>query len=217
VTKIILVRHGYVDRILPERFHGRDDVLLTSQGIEAAWITSRWISATQRVTTVYTSPMIRCLRTAQIIAEPFSLDAQPMDALIDIDYGEWQGLIPDEVRARWPREIDLWYRRPDLVRVPGGETLQDVLARAADALRLVVDRHPEKTVVLVGHDSVNRVSLLHALELPLARYWQLAQSPCAINQIIAARDNHCVRSLNETGHLDESSPRHLDRGDRRPG
>lgn len=76
-----------------------------------------------------------------------------------------------------------------------------MLARVAHVLRIVVDRHPEDTVVLVGHDSVNRVILLHALELPLSRYWLLAQAPCAINEIIAARDGFSVRSVNETCHL----------------
>ena len=112
--------------------------------------------------------MSRSLRTAQIIAQPFGLDVKPLDAMTDIDYGQWQGLTPDEARAQWPKEVDLWYRRPDLVRIPGGESLQDVLARVAHALRVIVGRHPDETVVLVGHESVNRVILLHALELPLS-------------------------------------------------
>ena len=56
--------------------------------------------------------------------------------------------------------------------------------------------------MLVGHDSVNCVILLHALELPLSRYWRLGQAPCAINQIEAGGDHLCVRSLNETCHFD---------------
>jgi phosphoserine phosphatase len=201
MTKIILTRHAHVEWITPERFRGRADLPLTEHGIEEARATSRRISATWRVTAVYASPMSRALHTGQIIAEPFSLDARSMDALNDIRYGGWQGLTPDEARARWSEEVELWYRRPDLVRIPGGESLQDLLARAADALRLLLDRHPEETVVLVGHDSVNRVILLHALELPLSRYWHLGQAPCAINQIEAARDRLFVRSLNETYHL----------------
>lgn len=112
------------------------------------------------------------------------------------------GPAPDEARARWPEEADLWYRRPDMARIPGGESLQDVLARAVLAFRVVLDRHPQEAVVLVGHDSVNRVMLLHALELPLSRYWHLGQAPCAINRIGAARDRLLVGSLNETCHLD---------------
>jgi probable phosphoglycerate mutase len=123
-----------------------------------------------------------------------------VDARDDIHYGEWQGLTPEEARARWPKEVDLWYRRPDLVRIPGGGALQDVLARAADALRWIVERHAEE-VVLVGHESINRVILLHALELPLSRYWYLAQAPCAINQIIASSNGFLAHSVNETCHL----------------
>jgi probable phosphoglycerate mutase len=204
MTKIILVRHGHVDWIAPERFRGRADLPLTEEGIAAARATSRRISAGWRVSAIYTSPMSRCLRTAEIIAEPFGLQAQPMDALNDIDYGQWQGLSPDQARAGWPQEIDLWYRRPDLVRVPGGESLQDVLARAAQGLRAVVQRHPEETIVLVAHDSLNRVVLLHVLELPLSRYWLLAQAPCAINEIDATPGSFLVRSVNETGHLGAS-------------
>jgi probable phosphoglycerate mutase len=202
MAEMILTRHGHVEWIAPERFRGRADLALTDHGVEQARLTSRRIQSLGPVAAVYASPLRRCLRTGQIIAEPFRLEAQPMDALIDIDYGEWQGLTPDEARARWPQEVDLWFRRPDLMRVPGGEALQDVLARAAHALRLVVGRHSGETVVLVGHDSINRVILLHALELPLSRYWHLGQAPCAINQIEAGRDHLCVRSLNETCHLD---------------
>ena len=122
-------------------------------------------------------------------------------AFNDIDYGEWQGLTPDEARARWPEEVGLWHRRPDLARIAGGESLQDVLARTARGLRLLVDRHPGDTLVLVGHDCLNRVILLHALELPLSSYWHLGQAPCAINRIDAARDGFSVRSVNETCHL----------------
>jgi phosphoserine phosphatase len=202
MTQIILTRHGHVEWIEPERFRGRADLALTDRGVEQARSTSRRIELLGAVAAVYTSPLRRCVRTAQIISEPLGLEAQPMAALTDLDYGQWQGLTPDEARARWPQEVDLWYRRPDMVGIPGGESLQDVLARVAHALRVVLDRHSQETVALVGHDSVNRVVLLHALELPLSHYWHLGQAPCAINQIEAARDRLFVRSLNETCHLD---------------
>lgn len=102
--------------------------------------------------------MSRCLRTGQIIAEPLGLEPLPMDALNDIDYGEWQGLTPDEARARWPREVELWYRRPDLARIAAGESLQDVLARTARGLRVLVEWHPEETLVLVGHGTTASIA-----------------------------------------------------------
>jgi probable phosphoglycerate mutase len=53
----------------------------------------------------------------------------------------------------------------------------------------------------VGHDSVNRVILLHALQLPLSRYWRLAQRPCAINEIDFSENGFVVQTVNETHHL----------------
>jgi broad specificity phosphatase PhoE len=76
-----------------------------------------------------------------------------------------------------------------------------VLTRVVAALRNVTAGHPEDTVVIVGHDSVNRVILLHALDLPLSRYWRLAQDPCAINEIDFSEAEFIVQTVNETWHL----------------
>jgi probable phosphoglycerate mutase len=203
MTTIVLTRHGHVSWLEPVRFRGLAELKLTDAGVAQAEATARRISADWQPGAIYASPLGRSLRTAQIIAEPLRLPVQPMDSLIDIDYGAWQGLTADEARERWPAEVDRWFRRPDLVQIPGGETLQAVLVRAAQALRAIIGRHPDQTVVLVGHDSVNRVILLHALEMALARYWQLGQDPCAINRIEASAEGFVVHAMNDTGHLRE--------------
>jgi phosphoserine phosphatase len=203
MTTILLTRHGHVAWLEPARFRGRAELKLTDAGVAQAEATARRIGADWQPGAIYASPLGRSLRTARIIAEPLRLPVQPMDSLIDIDYGAWQGLTVDEARERWPAEVALWFRRPNLVQIPGGESLQAVLMRVAQGLRAVTDRHPDQTVVLVGHDSVNRVILLHALEMALARYWQLGQDPCAINRIEASADGFVVHSMNDVGHLRE--------------
>jgi broad specificity phosphatase PhoE len=205
MTEILLTRHGHVPWLEPRRFRGRAELKLTDKGVAQAEATARRIAAGWRPQAIYASPLGRTLHTARIIAEPLRLPVQSLDGLIDMDFGEWQGLTADEAKARWPEAAGLWDRRPDLVQPPGGETLQDVLARVAQALRLVVARHPQETVVLVGHDGINRVILLHALELPLARYWQLGQDPCALNRIEASAEGFVVETMNDTAHLREGS------------
>jgi phosphoserine phosphatase len=201
MTKIILVRHGHVEGISPERFRGRADLVLTPEGRRQAAVAARRIQASWTPVAVYTSPLSRCRATAEAIAKPFGLSPATLDGLIDIDYGKWQGLTQEEARAGWPGETNTWYRAPDWAAIPGGETLQQVLARTVAALREVIGRHPDGTVVLVGHDSVNRVILLHALGLPVSRYWRLGQNPCAINEIEFSAGGFTVLSMNETYHL----------------
>jgi phosphoserine phosphatase len=201
MTKIILVRHGHVEGISPERFRGRADLELTPEGYRQAEATARRIQASWTPVAVYASPLSRCRTTAEAIGRPFCLTPSPAADLVDIDYGEWQGLTPDEVGHRWPETLATWYRAPHWAEIPRGESLQNVLTRITAVLRDVIGRHPEDTVVLVGHDSVNRVILLHALDLPLSRYRQLGQDPCAINELDFSENGFTVRSLNETWHL----------------
>jgi broad specificity phosphatase PhoE len=203
MTKIILVRHGHVEGISPERFRGRADLELTLEGRRQAEATARRIEASWTPDALYASPLSRARTTAEAIGRPLGLTPTPVPGLVDIDYGEWQGLTPDEVRLKWPEALDTWYRAPHWAAIPGGESLQDVLARAVAALRDVVGRHARETVVVVGHDSVNRIILLNALDLPLSRYRRLGQDPCAINEIDFLAGEFTVRVVNETYHLKE--------------
>lgn len=202
MTKVILVRHGHVEGISPERFRGRADLALTPEGRRQAEATARRIQQSWRLAAIYCSPLRRCRATAEAIAGPHGRSPIAVEELTDIDYGDWQGLTPDEVRARWPEALETWRKNPHWTAIPGGETLQRVLSRSVSALRGVIGRHPDEAVAVIGHDSVNRILLLHTLDLPLSRYWRLGQDPCAINEIDYSDSDFTVRSLNETCHLE---------------
>jgi len=201
MTRIILVRHGHVDWLAPERFRGRAELPLSSLGRRQAQAVAGYIVTTWIPEAVYTSPLGRCRETGAAIAAALHLELQPIDGLADIDYGEWQGLTLEQASERWPDETELWFRVPHLAAIPGGETLAALLSRATAALQDIVRRHPDGTVVLVGHDSVNRVLLLFALELPLSRYWHLRQNPCGVNELYFDNGSFIIGSINQTQHL----------------
>ena len=119
MTKIILVRHGHVEGISPERFRGRADLALTAEGRRQAEATARRIEASWTPAALYASPLSRSRTTAEVIGRPFGLTPTPVPGLVDIDYGEWQGLTPDEVRRKWPETLDNWYRVARLGGDPG--------------------------------------------------------------------------------------------------
>lgn len=202
MTKIILTRHGHVEGIKPERFRGREPLPLTERGEAEAAALAQRIAARWRPAHIYTSPMGRCVATAAAIARATAVAAKTCDDLNDIDYGAWQFKTFAEAKAQDPALFAAWFATPQRVRFPNGESLQDLAARTADALRMVLERHPDETVVLVGHDSVNRALLLELLELPLAAYWRLAQEPCCINEIDVGGAGVRVRSINATQHLE---------------
>jgi phosphoserine phosphatase len=204
MTKIILVRHGHVEGIDPPRFRGRTEIPLTELGMRQARAAARRIAGGWRPAAIYTSPMGRCIATAQPISAATGIASQTLDQLIDLDYGAWQSRTYADVEAHEPGLFALWRAAPHLVRFPGGDSLQDLIARGADAIRFVLGRHANQTAVLVGHDSVNRAMLLQLLDQPLAAYWRLAQDPCGISEIDIVDGRVRARLVNETRYLTEN-------------
>jgi len=201
MTTVILVRHGETEWNRVERFRGRADVALNEAGVRQAEATAARISTLWRPAAIYSSPLSRARRTAEAIAAPLSLPVRIHEGLWDVDYGQWQGLSPDEVNQRWPEELRTWYQAPQRAAIPGGESLDQLRARCAGTLAQIVDAHPQDTVVMVGHTVINRVLLLHVLALGNDRFWHLRQDTCAINVIEAEGAGFTLVSMNDTCHL----------------
>ncbi|MCX7707043.1 MAG: histidine phosphatase family protein [Anaerolineae bacterium] len=201
MTRFILVRHGQTEWNRVERFRGRADVPLNDVGLAQAAATGRRIAAEWQPTAVYTSPLSRSVVTAEAIAAPLGLPVTPLDGLADIHYGEWQGLTPEEARARWPELVHAWYTAPATVRIPGGESLADLRERAMAAIRELTSRHPGETIAVVSHTVVNRVILLAVLGLGNERFWRLRQDNCAINVFEADGSDFTLVTMNDTCHL----------------
>jgi len=201
MTKFILVRHGQTEWNRVERFRGRADVPLNETGAAQARATGERIAAEWEPVAVYSSPLSRSVRTGEAIAGHFDLPVKVRPNLADIDYGEWQGLTPDEARARWPQEIAAWYAAPQDARIPGGETLTALRARAMAEVKELGELHLDDAIVLVGHTVINRIILLGVLGLGNERFWRLGQEPCAINVFEWDGSDFVVNRLNDTCHL----------------
>ena len=200
--RLLITRHGHVEGIKPARFRGRAELALTPAGLEQAAALAQRIARQWKPAAIYTSGLRRCVVTGEKIGAAVSVQAVVLDGLMDLDYGAWQMRTHDEVKAEAPEAFRLWHEAPHLVRFPNGESLQDLVARTADALRSVLAHHAGQTVVMVGHDSVNRALLLQLLDQPLASYWKLAQDPCCLNEVDIDGADVVVRRVNDTSHLD---------------
>ena len=203
MTRILMVRHGHVEGIEPPRFRGRCDAPLTELGQRQAAATAARVAASAKVGAVWTSPLQRCVATGRAIAEATGAPARVVEALNDLDYGEWTWLTYEAARSADPDLYERWFGAPASVRFPGGESLQDLVLRAGDALRLAAseDVGDGRVMVLVTHDSVARAVLMQALDQPLSAYRRLVMSPCGITEIDAAGAHTQVLGVNATEHL----------------
>lgn len=205
---LILVRHGHVEGIKPEKFRGQIDLPLTQTGIAQAEATAIYLSGFAGVAAIYSSPLSRCFDTANIIGTPPAIEAIKLPELIDINYGAWQGRNRDDIARDEPALFHNWMTRPDLTAIPQADTLQSVQANLVRGLNMMREQHDGQTIIAVGHDSSNRILLLTALDMPLSRYWNIRQDPCCVNVIEFDGDRCTVGRINERAHLRSLSRGH---------
>jgi probable phosphoglycerate mutase len=201
---LLLVRHGEVPGISPPRFRGRLELELTERGRAQARRTAERVHAGwSKIAAIYCSPRHRTVATAEAIGAPQGLKPQPMPELDDFNYGTWQGLSHEEAKQRWPDEWALWNTAPENVVFPQGENLPDLSARVWRGFHRVLSatHGQDGLLIVVAHDSVNRVLLMQLLGMPLRFYRAIAQDPCCLNVIDEPGPDAQVRLLNSTEHL----------------
>ncbi|MFC1906916.1 histidine phosphatase family protein [Chloroflexota bacterium] len=178
MTEIILARHGETEWNVKEVFRGRIDVDLTETGIKQAELLADYLSKTE-IQAVYSSPLKRSLKMAELIAGHHKLAVTSAPGLIDFDFGEWHGLSHDEVKDKYNELYHKWLDSPHQLKMPGGENLDEVTERAMGVVREAISRH-SGTVVLVAHRVVNKVLICALLGLDNSHFWNIRQDVGAI-------------------------------------
>lgn len=200
MTRLILVRHGRTEWNRVERFRGRIDLALDEVGVKQAEATAERLKE-WHIAATYSSPLKRAMKTAETLAAPLNMQVQPLDGIIDMSFGKWEGLSPQEVKQRYGELYRLWMEAPHLVKCPGGESLDEVRARAMAALDTLEQGHGRETIVLVTHRVVCKVMVCALLGLDNSHFWQIEQDVCAIN-VFDFRDNTpFTLKINDTCHL----------------
>lgn len=150
-----------------------------------------------------TSPARRCRETAEAIARSLNFEAGRIEAhagLLEIDYGDWDGLTAEECAARHPELRARWEADPYETRCPNGEGGRDVAERSFAVLEpleawLAEDR--ARCAVVVAHNHVNRVRLCALFGWPMREYRaRLTQDPAGYNLIGFGGATPVVRRVN---------------------
>ncbi len=200
MTKIILVRHGQTTWNKDKKYRGSKDISLNDQGREEARLAGEWLKG-ETIHAAYSSPLSRARDTGEAIARHHGLKVSELPGLSDICYGDWEGQTHGEVKEKYAELFHQWETSPQTVRFPGGETLEEVKARALAAVHEVVQRHPDQTVVLAAHRAVNKVLIATLIGLDNSHFWRIGQETTAINRLEWNGDTWQSMGLNDTGHL----------------
>lgn len=199
---LYLCRHAQTASSAIDSFNGRRELPLTEHGrAQAAALGARLAGVDWAA--VYRSPLSRTLETAQLVAPGRA--PVILEGLIEIDYGDWEGLSPEEAKAKDAALYAAWRKDPEHVGPPRGETAGQIAARALAALETIRAAHEGDTrpVLAVSHKATLRVLGAALSGAPIGAYrTRWSQDECALNLVeLRAGKEPFLRLWNDTAHL----------------
>ena len=178
-TFIDFMRHGEPEGGRRYRGNAVDDPL-SEKGWQQMW---NAVGEQRPWQHIISSPMRRCSAFAEALAEECALELSIDDRFREVGFGRWEGLSPDEIIARNPREYTAFYRDPCRNRPQGSETLEDFGQRVAQALQDVLSDYPGEHVLVVAHAGVVRAVLGYILNVEPAAWYRTGIDNAAFTRV----------------------------------
>ena len=204
---LYIVRHGETEWNAQGRIQGHTDVPLSDRGREQARAAAHRLQG-YAFDAAYSSDLSRTRETAEMIRgeSVYPLETTPM--LREYHKGVFEGLTVHEYARQYPDQYEASLVN-DLDFAPtGGESIRECSARLAGFARMLLERHLDDTVLVVGHGGSLRSLLVALMDLPLEANWKFVMNNCALSVVYTYSDNAVLHLYNDTGHLNvaEAAP-----------
>lgn len=196
---ILLVRHGENNWVKEHRLAGwTPGVVLNDKGHNQAKTQAERLSILP-ITTIYSSPLERCMETAQHIAEPLELGVHLFPEMGEVRYGEWEGEPIKELSKL--KEWHTIQHVPSRFEFPQGESLRGVQTRAVDAIECLAAKHSDEMVIVVSHADVIKLTLAHYLGMHIDLFQRIVVSPASVSALMLGKGSVRVLRINDDGPL----------------
>jgi probable phosphoglycerate mutase len=199
ITHVLLIRHGENDWVGTDRLAGRTPgVHLNEKGQQQSKELAS-ILAKQPIAAIYSSPLERCLETAQPLAAILNMHIQHTEGLVEVDYGDWRGANLKELGQLPAWKMVQYF--PSTFRFPNGETLREVQSRAVTAIEQIRVQHANQMIALYSHGDVIRTTLAHYLGTPLDLFQRIVVSTASVSILSFVNDMPAVLGINYLSNL----------------
>ena len=202
VTRFVLLRHGQTQMSVDKQYSGHTDVELTELGQKQALAAAQAV-ANRGLTfdAIVSSPLKRCHSTANAAAQALGMDeVEIVDDLIELDFGEWEGLCFDDVHQNDNERLRKWMQDSSIT-CPDGESIQQLHKRVRRVRKELQERFAGKTVLVVTHVNPIKSFIRQALDGNASVFDKVFLGVASISDVEFWADGSLVRCVNDVGHL----------------
>ncbi|WP_286947226.1 histidine phosphatase family protein [Acetobacterium sp. UBA5834] len=165
-TQIYLVRHGQIELKNEKTYIGQLDLPLSPEGMKQAQTLQEQFKQIS-LDCAYTSPLCRCVATLDILLGERSIPRFTIEALQEINMGDWDGKSFAEIEEHYPGSYEQRGRELDVFAPPAGESFVALQKRVLPAFAEMVKENDTRSIVILAHAGVIRVILANLFGLTI--------------------------------------------------
>lgn len=202
MTTLYLTRHGETLWNIDKRMQGWGNSPLTDLGIRQAESLSERLNDTV-IDVIYSSPIERAYKTAEIIRKDRDIDIITHEGLKEIHVGEWEGLTVDEISSNevYAEQLENYFYNPSEYKPFGGETIDGLAERCEKAIKDIITKNKEKTVLVVTHGIALKMIMMYFMKVTKEEIMkQPVMGQAGLTKIEIYNNNFNIILNNDTSH-----------------
>jgi alpha-ribazole phosphatase len=201
MLELTIVRHGETEGNRQLLYQGWTDTHLSEKGIQQAEkLALRLKDGT--FDRIYSSPLIRSLKTAAIINKYHGLEIKKVDNIKEIHFGEWENMSRQQLEELYPDYLKEWRRDWRKFAAPGGESLEVAYRRINSWLNRIIGENSSGRFIIVSHAGAIRTMVSHLVGRGVESHWNYVIDNCSIT-VVKIYDGFPVMTLlNDVSHLE---------------
>lgn len=205
--EIILIRHGETIWNKEGRVQGLSDIALSDVGLHHAQQLALSLRD-HHIHSIYSSPLIRAKKTAQIINQYHNAPICLESGLMEMDQGNFEGLSYQELIACEKDFLKKWISDPASVKMPNGESFSELQARAWKVIEGIIIK-PYNALV-VSHSFTIASILCKVKNISLSEFRSVHVDTASKTIIRFENGSASIKCLNDRTHLNVDGPNKKD-------
>jgi len=201
--QLILIRHGETLWNKEKRVQGTSDIELSETGLEQARRLALSLKH-ERIAAICSSPLKRARRTAEVINSFHGRTLETYDELMEMNMGDFEGLSFEDLMNRENDFLRRWIAEPSSVRMPNGETLEELQNRAWTRIEKIIAKR-ENTLV-VSHNFTIAATLCRLRNISLAEFRSTCVGNASKTTVLIQNNETRIVALDDRSHLNAPFP-----------
>jgi len=210
MVTMYLIRHAEAMGNVNETFQGSIDEDISEKGFrQLEELKERFKDI--KLDRIYTSPLIRAVKTAQYVNYYHNLDLIKIPEIMEINCGDFEGKKWSDLPILFPNEFDKWNNDQENFISPNGESMKQIYNRMSNAMNKIVDENLnlciDKTIAVISHGCAIKTYQCYLNSQPLSYMSKLGWADNTSVSLIKFENNlnSEIVYLNDNSHLSEEN------------